>query len=64
MVNMKKEELEEKLGFELTEDGFEELHMMYIACNLGKDAFARVIKSGAKVYKVEENKKEVNYARI
>lgn len=57
---MNKEELEEKLGFELTEDGFEELHMMYRGCNLGKDAFARVIKSGGQFYKVEENKKEEN----
>ena len=38
---------------------------MYRGCNLGKDAFARVIKSGAKIYKVEENKKEENnYERI
>lgn len=55
---MNKEELEKRLGFELTEDGFEELHMMYMACNLGKDAFAKVIKSGAKVYKTDENKED------
>lgn len=59
---MMKIELEERLGFQITDEGFEELNNMYMACDLDKDAFARLIKSGAKVYKVEDEVKEVRYA--
>lgn len=58
-----KQELESRLGFEVTEEGFNELNKMYMACDLDKDAFARLIKSGAKVYKVEQEVKEVRYAK-
>ncbi len=56
-------ELEERLGFEVTEEGFNELNKMYMACDLDKDSFAKLIKSGAKVYKVEQEVKDVRYAK-
>lgn len=59
---MMKEELEKRLGFEITETGFQELNKMYMSCSLDKDDFSKLVKSGAKVFKVER-KKPVIYIR-
>ena len=53
---MLKQELETRLGYEITNEGYEELNKMYMACNLDKDEFAKLVKSGAKKYTVKHEK--------
>ena len=62
---MMKIELEERLGYEITEQGFEELNKMYMVSSLDKDNFARLVKNGAKMYQVKKEEKiiEVRYAK-
>ena len=62
---MMKVELEERLGFEISELGFNELNKMYMACSLNKDDFARLVKQGAKMFQVKKEDKiiEVRYAK-
>lgn len=50
---MRKEELEERIGYEITFKGFNILNDMYMACDLNKDDFSKLIKHGAKIYKVD-----------
>lgn len=52
-----KHELESRLGYEITEQGFEELNKMYMVSNLDKDNFARLVKNGAKMYQVKKEEK-------
>lgn len=58
---MLKVELEERLGFEITNEGFEELEKMYMASSLNKDEFAKLVKSGAKEYKVERPIRKITF---
>ena len=53
---MFKKELEERIGYELTERGWKELEKMYMSCDLSKDVFAQIVKNGAKIFKVETKK--------
>lgn len=53
---MTKQELEQRLKYEITDEGWKELEKMYMACDLDKDDFAALIKSGAKVYKKVQDK--------
>ena len=53
---MTKQELELRIGYELTQIGWEHLEKMYMSCELDKDTFAKVVKSGAKLFKVEPKK--------
>lgn len=60
-----KNELEARLGYEVTEQGFEELNKMYMVSNLDKDNFAKLVKNGAKMYQVKKEEKiiEIRYAK-
>ena len=61
---MLQKELEERLGFELTEEGWETLNNMYMSCNLDKDEFAKLVKKGAKEMFLKPNYDDVNYKGI
>lgn len=54
---MMKIELEERLGFQITDEGFEELNNMYMASTLDKNEFAKMVKSGAKKYQIKKEEK-------
>ena len=56
---MLKQELETRLGYEITNEGYEELNKMYMACDLDKDEFAKLVKAGAKKYQIEYVKETV-----
>ena len=58
---MTKKELECRLKYEISDEGFAELEKMYMACSLDKDTFAQLVKQGAKMYKVETKVTEVTY---
>jgi hypothetical protein len=60
---MTKQELELRIGYELTQIGWEHLEKMYMGCDLDKDTFAKIVKGGAKIFKVEE-KKNVTYKGV
>ena len=60
---MTKQELELRIGYELTQNGWEQLEKMYMGCDLDKDTFAKIVKSGAKMFKVDE-KKNVTYKGV
>lgn len=51
---MTKQELEQRLHYEITNDGWKQLESMYMACDLDKKHFADLVRSGAKVYKVQK----------
>ena len=60
---MLKNELEARLGYQLTEEGYQVLNRMYNAGNLDKDQFASLIKGGAKVYKYEPTVRTITFSR-
>lgn len=60
---MLKYELEDRLGYPLTEEGYQELNRMYNAGNLDKDQFASLIKGGAKVYKYEPKVRTITFSK-
>ena len=60
---MLKYELEERLGYQITEEGYQELNRMYNAGNLDKDQFASLIKGGAKVYKYEPKVRTITFSK-
>ena len=51
---MTKKELEQRLHYEITDAGWKQLESMYMACDLDKKQFADLVRSGAKVYKVQK----------
>ena len=59
---MLKEELEQRLGFEITYEGFVELEQMYMASSLDKDDFAALVKQGAKKYQPKKEPKIITFA--
>lgn len=61
---MTKQELELRLGFELTQKGWEQLEKMYMGCDLDKDTFASLIKKGAKELYAREIKEDVVYRGV
>lgn len=60
---MTKQELELRIGYELTQIGWEQLEKMYMGCDLDKDTFAKIVKSGAKIFQVEP-KKDTTYMGV
>lgn len=42
---MLKQELEERLGYEITNEGYDTLNKMYMGCDLDKDEFVKVINA-------------------
>ena len=60
---MLKYELENRIGYQLTEEGYQELNRMYNAGNLDKDKFASLIKGGAKVYKYEPKVRTITFSK-
>jgi len=61
---MFKEELEQRLGFELCQEGWKQLQEMYMACDLSKDDFAALVKSGAKKLYALERKEDTTFKGV
>lgn len=51
---MTKAELEQRLNYEIADEGWKQLESMYMACDLDKTQFTNLVKSGAEVYKVQK----------
>ena len=51
---MEKYELQNLIGYEITQEGFCELQKMYMSCDLDKYQFAELIKHGARMFKVQK----------
>ena len=60
---MMKHELESRLGYEITDDGFKLLEQMYMATELNKDDFTELVRTEAKKFKKEQPIKEIRYAK-
>ena len=60
---MMKRELESRIGYQITRQGFDTLNAMYMACELDKDEFAALVKQGARIYQIED-KSITNYRGI
>lgn len=52
---MLKQEMESKLGFVISNEGYQVLNDMYISCDLTEERFIELIRAGAKAYKLSKN---------